>query len=123
MAGAAGAETVNPFLSVAPPPPVAALVTNTSRGPVVAPAATASLAVSVVVFVTASWLTVIPAPKSTVVPEPNFEPVTVTATFACPWTAIAGVTAEMVGVATLGGRGRGGLSTGSDDAITLTDAR
>ena len=63
----AGLLTVSPFVRVAVPPPGDGLVTDTLRGPTVAPEPIVILAVSLMLLVTVTVLTVIFAPKSTLV--------------------------------------------------------
>ena len=75
----AGLLTVKPLASVAVPPPGAGLVTETLRAPVVAPDPIVIFAVRLVPLFTVTVLTVMFAPKLTVVtPLMKFVPVKVT---------------------------------------------
>ena len=62
-----GLLTVKPFVRVAVPPPGAGLVIDTLRGPTVAPDPIVILAVSLILLFTVTLLTVMFAPKLTVV--------------------------------------------------------
>ena len=63
----AGLLTVKPLVRVAVPPPGAGLVTDTLRGPTVAPDPIVIWAVSLMLLFTVTVLTVMFAPKLTVV--------------------------------------------------------
>ena len=74
-----GLLTVNPFVRVAVPPPGAGFVTETLRGPVAAPDPIVTFAVRFVPLFTVTVLTVMFAPKLTVVtPLMKFVPVKLT---------------------------------------------
>jgi hypothetical protein len=93
----AGLPTIKPFVSVAVPPPRGGFVTTMFRAPSAAPAATTRLAASCVGLATATELTVIPEPKTTVVdPEEKFVPAMVTVTTS-PRDPVAGEALIIVG--------------------------
>src|SRR5438105_6775178 len=79
-------------------------VTVTSRPPIVAPLATAIVAVSWVELTKLTDFTVTPLPETdTVAPAAKFEPLTVTFAFAAPWPSALGFTDVTVGATTPAG--------------------